>query len=108
MNAINNIYDNLRGDKTIWFIITLLMFCSVLAVYSAVGHEAAMKRSGNTEYYLVKHSLLLIIGLAAMLFSYRFNYMFYSKIAPILLAISIPLLVYTIFFVLKLMMREDG
>ncbi len=98
MNAINNIYDNLRGDKTIWFIITLLMFCSVLAVYSAVGHEAAMKRSGNTEYYLVKHSLLLIIGLAAMFFSYRFNYMFYSKIAPILLAISIPLLIYTIFF----------
>ncbi len=98
MNAINNIYDNLKGDKTIWFIITLLVFCSILAVYSAVGHEAAIKRSGNTEYYLIKHSLLLVLGIAAMYLSYRFNYMFYSKIAPLLLIISIPLLFYTIFF----------
>jgi len=98
MNAINGIYDNLKGDKTIWFIITLLVFCSILAVYSAVGHEAAIKRSGNTEYYLIKHSLLLILGIAAMYFSYRFNYMLYSKVAPMLLVISVPLLFYTIFF----------
>ena len=98
MQAINNIYDNLKGDRTIWFIITLLVFCSILAVYSAVGHEASIKRSGNTEYYLIKHSLLLILGITAMYFSYRFNYMFYSKLAPLLLLISIPLLIYTIGF----------
>jgi cell division protein FtsW len=98
MKAVNNIYDNLKGDKSIWFIIGLLVLCSLLAVYSAVGHEAAIKRSGNTEYYLVKHGLLLMLGLSAMYFSYRFNYMFYSKIAPLLLFISVPLLIYTILF----------
>jgi len=98
MISINNIYDNLKGDKTIWFIITLLVFCSLLAVYSSVGHEASMKRSGNTEYYLVKHFLLLALGISAMYFSYRFNYMFYSKLAPLLLVISVPLLIYTIGF----------
>lgn len=98
MNAVNKIYDNLKGDKTIWFIITMLVFCSLLAVYSAVGHEAAIKRSGNTEYYLIKHALLLMLGVGAMYLSYRFNYMFYSKIAPLLIVISIPLLFYTIFF----------
>lgn len=98
MNGINKIYDNLKGDKSIWFIVTLLVFCSILAVYSAVGHEAAIKRSGNTEYYLVKHGLLLVLGLLAMYFSYRFNYMFYSRLAPLLLIISVPLLIYTIGF----------
>jgi len=70
----------------------------LLAVYSAVGHEASLKRSGNTEYYLVKHGLLLTLGLVAMYMSYRFNYMFYSRLAPMLLLISVPLLIYTLGF----------
>lgn len=98
MVSVNKIYDNLKGDKSIWFIITLLGFCSILAVYSSIGHIANAERSGNTEYYLVKHGLLLTLGIAAMYFSYKFNYMFYSKMAPLLLFIAVPLLAYTIFF----------
>lgn len=98
MKSINNIYDNLKGDKTIWFLVTLLGICSLLAVYSAIGHIANMDRGGNTEYYLIKHGVLLIVGIAAMVFSYRFNYMFYSKIAPLLLYITVPLLILTLIF----------
>ncbi|MBT8231302.1 MAG: FtsW/RodA/SpoVE family cell cycle protein [Saprospiraceae bacterium] len=98
MRSINNIYDNLKGDKTIWFLITLLGLCSLLAVYSAIGHKANIERSGNTEYYLIKHGLLLIVGISAMYFAYRFNYMIYSKLAPLLLIIAIPLLAYTVLF----------
>lgn len=98
MISISNIYDRLKGDRSIWLIVTILVFCSLLAVYSAVGHEASLKRSGNTEYYLVKHGLLLTLGLVAMYMSYRFNYMFYSRLAPMLLLISVPLLIYTLGF----------
>lgn len=98
MRSINNIYDNLKGDKTIWFLVTLLGICSLLAVYSSIGHIANTDRSGNTEYYLIKHGLLLMLGLAAMLFSYKFNYMIYSKLAPYLLFIAVPLLAYTVIF----------
>jgi cell division protein FtsW len=98
MRSINNIYDNLKGDKTIWFLVTLLGICSLLAVYSAIGHIASTDRGGNTEYYLIKHGILLIVGIAAMVFSYRFNYMFYSKIAPLLLFVTVPLLILTLIF----------
>jgi len=94
----NNIYDKLRGDKVIWFSVILLCICSLLAVYSAVGQEAYASRGGNTEYYLVKQFVLLSAGLVFMYFSYRFNYMSYSKVAPLLLLISIPLLMFTLGF----------
>jgi len=63
-----------------------------------VGQEAYASRGGNTEYYLVKQFVLLSAGLVFMYFSYRFNYMSYSKVAPLLLLISIPLLMFTLGF----------
>ncbi len=82
----------------IWFSVILLCICSLLAVYSAVGQEAYASRGGNTEYYLVKQFVLLSAGLVFMYFSYRFNYMSYSKIAPLLLLISVPMLMFTLGF----------
>ena len=57
-----------------------------------------MHHDGNTEYYLIKQFLLLSIGLFCMYLAYRFNYMFYSKVAPILIALAVPLLIFTLFF----------
>ena len=98
MNRLIDITQNLRGDKIIWFIVVMLGFCSVLAVYSAVGSMAYKLRGGNTEYYLIQQILYISIGFVFMYLTYRFNYMFYSKIGPLLFVISIPLLLYTIGF----------
>lgn len=57
-----------------------------------------MSKGGNTEYYLFKQCSLLAIGFVFMYFAYRFNYMSYSKIAPILLLIAVPMLVFTLGF----------
>ena len=98
MKALTNTLENLKGDKTIWFLVILLGFFSVLAVYSAVGSMAYKVRGGNTEYYLIQQTLFLTIGFVFMYLSYKFNYMFYGKMAPILILIAIPLLMYTIGF----------
>jgi cell division protein FtsW len=98
VTGFNNILDNLKGDKTIWFIVAMLGFCSILAVYSAVGSMAYKMRDGNTEYYLIQQILFISVGFICMFLSYRFNYMFYSKMAPLLIIIAIPLLIYTIGF----------
>ena len=98
LERINNIVDNLKGDKIIWFIILMLGFCSILAVYSAVGSMAYKNRGGNTEYYLVQQLVFIGIGGLCMWMAYKFNYMSYSRIAPILLMVSIPLLLYTVFY----------
>ncbi len=98
MDGISNIIHNLKGDKIIWFIILMLGFCSILSVYSAVGSIAYRTHGGNTEYYLVQQIVFIGIGFIFMWLAYKFNYMSYSKLAPILLFISIPLLMYTIGF----------
>jgi len=53
---------------------------------------------GNTEAYLVKHFLILAGGLFLAYLAHLMHYMKYSRSAPVLLVISIPLLVYTIAF----------
>ena len=98
MRAITNTLENLKGDKTIWFLVALLGLCSILAVYSAVGSMAYKSRGGNTEYYLIQQIVFIGIGFFFMYLSYKFNYMVYAKLAPILFLLAIPLLMYTIGF----------
>jgi len=98
VEAISNIYTNLKGDKSIWFIVLMLGVFSILSTYSSVGNWAYIHMGGNTEYYLIRQSLFVLVGFACMYMAYKFNYMSYSKIAPLLLLIAIPLLLYTLFF----------
>lgn len=92
------IAKDLKGDRSIWLIVFFLGILSLLAVYSAVGSMAYTTRDGNTIFYLIQQLIFISIGFFIMWISYRLDYMFYSKLAPILLIISIPLLIYTIGF----------
>ena len=92
---VNWIKSNVEGDKIIWVIALLLSIISLLSVYSATGSLAYQKMGGNTEYYLIKHFILIILSFIAMWFSHRIDYKYYSKIALIGLYASIPLLIIT-------------
>ena len=98
MSIGNRIYAELRGDRAIWMIVAVLALFSILAVYSATGHVAFNYRSGNTEFYLIKHTVFVAGGLFLTYLCYIMHYTQYSRVAPLLLLISIPLLVYTIAF----------
>lgn len=87
-----------RGDKVIWALVLLLVLVSLLAVYSATGSLAYKKYKGNTEVYLFKQIAFIAIGFCIIYFAHRVNYTIYSKIARILFLLSIPLLLYTLFF----------
>ncbi|HMQ05921.1 MAG TPA: FtsW/RodA/SpoVE family cell cycle protein [Saprospiraceae bacterium] len=89
-------YQNLKGDKIIWMIVALLSIISVLAVYSSVGSMAYKLRGGNTEYFLIQHMVYVCLGVAAAYLSYQLHYMQYSRLAPLLLILSVPLLLYTL------------
>jgi cell division protein FtsW len=91
-----------RGDKVIWAIVVLLALVSMLAVYSSTGLLAYKYNRGNTEVYLFKQVMFTIVGLAVIYFSHRVNYTLYSRVARILFIVSIPLLIYTFFFGIKL------
>lgn len=88
----------LKGDPIIWLIVFLLSVYGILAVYSSTGTLAYWERSGNTEYYLIKHVALLLFGLATMWLTHLVNIKYFSRISQILLWISVPLLLYTLAF----------
>ena len=88
----------LRGDRSIWAVMAVLAVFSLLSVYSATGTLAYKMQEGNTEAYLVKHGVILLSGLAFAYFIHLVNYGFFSRIAPTLMMVAIPLLIYTIVF----------
>lgn len=91
---LNHIH--LKGDKTIWLIVGILTVISLLVVYSSTGTLAYKARGGNTEYYLVKHGSLAVVGLVLMYFVHHLPFRYFSRMAQIGLWVSVPLLVYTL------------
>lgn len=92
------IFNHLKGDRIIWFIVILLSLFSILGVYSATGTLAFRQMGGNTEYYLLKQLFITGFGLVLMYLSHRVNHLYYSRVAQVLLYISVPLLAFTLFF----------
>jgi cell division protein FtsW len=93
-----NILSKTKGDKVIWALVVLLTLVSLLAVYSATNSLAYKNFRGNTEVYLFKQIAFIIGGILVIYFAHLVNYTIYSRIASILFLLSIPLLIYTLFF----------
>ncbi|HMM10519.1 MAG TPA: FtsW/RodA/SpoVE family cell cycle protein [Bacteroidales bacterium] len=92
----------LKGDKVIWAVVVLLSVFSLLAVYSSTGTLAYKTQGGNTEYYMMKHLIILLVGLGLMYLAHKIKYVYYSPLFAAALWISIPLLAITLVFGLDL------
>jgi cell division protein FtsW len=93
-----NLASKTKGDKVIWALVVLLTLVSMLAVYSATGSLAYKNYKGNTEIYLFKQIAFIVAGIMVIYFAHLVNYTFYSKAAKIVFLLCIPLLIYTLFF----------
>jgi len=89
--------SKVKGDRYIWLVVFVLSVFSILAVYSSTETLAYKSAGGNTEYYLIKHTTILIFGIFLMYLSHLIPFKYYSRIAQILLWISVPALLYTMF-----------
>ncbi len=87
---------HIKGDRTIWIVVIFLYLVSILAVYSSTGTLAYRFREGNTEYYLIKHMVIILLGLGLMFLAHRVKYTYYSRISQLALVIAIPLLLFTL------------
>lgn len=85
---------NLQGDRVIWAVVFALSLISILVVYSSIG-TLAYKRTTSPEAYLLKHTFMVFLGLAAMWLAHKIDYRYYSKISRLALWVSVPLLIYT-------------
>ncbi len=95
---MENLLKRTKGDPLIWCVIVLLSLISVMAVYSATGSLAYRVQKGHTEYYLLKQLSVLAFGLTITYLSHKVNYTIYSRLAVIMFLVSVPLLIYTLFF----------
>ena len=93
----NRLWTYLRGDKGIWVIILIMSVFSLLAIYSSTGTLAYKAKGGNTEYYVLKHFLLLCFGLGIMYVAHNIKYVYYSRISQLLLIIAVFTLIYALF-----------
>ena len=92
------LYKNLSGDRGLWLVWLLLAGFSLLAVYSSSGTLAYRSRGGNTEFFLLKQLIFLVMGGFLTYTCSQMTYTRFSKWAPILLVVTLPLLLYTAFF----------
>ena len=97
-----SVLEKTRGDKYIWGIVIILALTSILVVYSATGSLAYKKNHGNVELYLFKQLAFMFVGMLIIYFLHKVNYTVFSRMASILLVISIPLLIYTLAFGAKI------
>lgn len=97
-----NIISKTKGDRVIWALVVLLTLVSLLAVYSATGSLAYKNYKGNTEIYLLKQTIVIIAGILIIYAAHLINYTQYSKWAKIAFYISLPLLLYTLVFGVKM------
>ena len=86
-----------KGDTVIWVVIFILSIFSILAVYSSTGTLAYRKMGGNTTYYFLRHTIFLIFGIGIIYLFHTISYKYYYLISKVLLYVTIPLLIFTLF-----------
>ena len=94
MTTIQRHKDLQRGqvDRTILFIVLLLVAFGTVMVYSASSTEA-VARFGDSAYYLKKHLIRVALGLLLMIFFAGVRYKRFVRLSRPLLAISFVTLI---------------
>lgn len=94
---MDNLAPKVSGDRTIWVVTIILSVISLLVVYSASGSLAFASRGGSAEYYLLKHGLITLAGLALMYVVHKIPYRRFANLSLYVLLLAIILLVFTLF-----------
>ncbi|NLA24612.1 MAG: FtsW/RodA/SpoVE family cell cycle protein [Bacteroidales bacterium] len=92
----------IKGDRTIWIILIILAFASLLAVYSSSGVLAYKYYGGNAARYLLRQLTMLFAGLVIILFFHRIPYKYFSKLSQYLYYFSVLLLGITLLWGMSL------
>lgn len=95
---LGRIINNIKGDKYIWYVVGALIFISLLLVYSSTRSLAYRQLGGDTEYYLMRHGIILTVAFFITFIIHQIDHRYFSRIAQMMLILSVPLLIYTKFF----------
>ncbi|MCF6351061.1 MAG: FtsW/RodA/SpoVE family cell cycle protein [Flavobacteriaceae bacterium] len=94
---MNNIFQHIKGDRTIWAIIAMLAIFSFLPIYSASTNLVYVVSNGTTTGHLIKHAILLSLGFIIIYTTHKIPYRYFSGLSVIMIPIVLVLLAYTLF-----------
>ncbi|WP_411893483.1 FtsW/RodA/SpoVE family cell cycle protein [Winogradskyella sp. A2] len=93
---MQKLFTQLKGDRAIWAIATLLAIFSFLPVYSAASNLAYTRGAGNTFSFFVKHFMHLFLGFSIMYGVHKVPYRYFRGLSMIILPIVFVLLLVTL------------
>lgn len=93
----DNKFEFLKGDKVLWMVIIVISIFSIFPVYSASSNLQYIVNNGTTTGHVLKHMMFVVVGLGIMRLVGTVKYEHLGKLSSILLAITILLLILTIF-----------
>ena len=79
----------LTGDRVIWVITILLSLFSVLIVYSSTSQLSYKFRDGNTESFLFKHTIIILLGFVLMYYLHKVKINYFSRISQFAMVLSL-------------------
>ncbi|MFT5250316.1 MAG: cell division protein FtsW [bacterium] len=92
---MKNVFQHIKGDKTIWAVVSLLAILSFLPVYSSSSNLAYLYGDGNTLRFLLKHFTHLVLGFVILFGVHKVPYHYFKGLSVIALPIVVILLMVT-------------
>ena len=93
---MEKLLSNIKGDKALWAIISLLALFSFVPVYSASSNLAYLYGNGNTIKFLFKHLVHLGLGFVILYFVHKFSYKYFKALSIVALPLIAILLLFTL------------
>ncbi|MCF8716018.1 FtsW/RodA/SpoVE family cell cycle protein [Joostella atrarenae] len=93
---MQQLFKNIKGDKAIWAVVAILALFSFLPVYSASTNLVYVVGSGTTFGYLLKHAVLLLLGIGVIYAVHKIPYRYFKALSILAMPIVILLLLYTL------------
>lgn len=95
---MQTLFSNIKGDRLIWAIASLLAIFSFLPVYSAASNLAYVSGgSGDTFNYFLKHFMHLFLGFAIIYGVHKIPYRYFRGLSMIMIPVVLVLLAVTMF-----------
>lgn len=86
----------IKGDKVIWLITIIFSIASLLIIYSSTVSLSYQKNT-SSEMLLFKQIIIMVFGLGLLYIAHHIHFIYYSRIGQLLMILSIPLLLATLF-----------
>ncbi|WP_224488912.1 FtsW/RodA/SpoVE family cell cycle protein [Robertkochia flava] len=93
---MQHIFNNIKGDKTIWAVVALLALFSFLPVYSASTNLVYVVGNGTTLGHLGKHAFLLFVGFGIIYAIHKIPYRYFKGLSILAMPVVILLLIFTL------------